>query len=254
MVSRGDYGPERVGGGDGTTGEGTQASKTTVQKLKGVHPLSWTWSLCCAPDRAAAAAALLLFSTALWAQSAPRSARPEVRAGSIDAAFNVGWSNLPSKLEHTRSYPFVGASGGFNLSRHVAVIGEYGYQFMSQIGAESFHNELFGGAARFSLSGNGVVPYLLLGGGGASLTASEAYNGPGPITSVSATAHGGYFAAGGGATIFMGRSWGLRPEFRYNYVSLSYGGQTSNNVNSAQVNSVQIDAGVFFQFGGRRKK
>jgi hypothetical protein len=187
----------------------------------------------------------LVFSAALCGQGVRRSASPGIRAGSCDAAFNAGWSNLSSKLENTKSLPVLGASGGINLSRHVAAIGEYNYQFMSRYGAESLHAQLFGGAARLSLRGNKVVPYLLLGGGGASETASVPYTGPGPISSISASAHGGYFAAAGGATIFIGRSWGLRPEFRYNYVSLSYAGQ------SAQVNSVQIDSGVFFQFGGK---
>ena len=213
-----------------------------------MDPLGCRWSICSTRDRTVAVGALLLVSTALWAQSTPRSASPGIRAGSGDAGFNVGWSNLPSKLENTRSYPIVGASGGINLSRHVAAIGEYSYQFMSEIGGVSPHTQLLGGAARVSLRGNRVVPYLLLGGGGASLAASETYTGPSLISSISASAHGGYFAAAGGATIFIGRSWGIRPEFRYGYVSLSYAGQ------SDQVNSVQIDSGVFFQFGGRSSK
>lgn len=244
----------RISGTCETTCNGTQASKAAVRKLKGVHPLRWRWSLCSTRDRTSAAALLFVVPTALWAQSVPRRAWPGIRAGSADAAFNVGWSNLPNKLENTRSFPIVGASGGINISRHVAAIGEYTYQFMSRIDAVSLHTQLFGGAARLSLSGKRVVPYVLLGGGGASLTASEPITSPTLTSSISATASGGYFAAAGGATIFMGRSWGLRPEFRYNYVSLSYGGQTSNNVNSAHVNSVQIDCGVFFQFGGKARR
>jgi len=161
-------------------------------------------------------------------------------------AFNIGLSNLPSRLENTSSQPILGASGGINLSRHVALIGEYTYQLMSSIREESFHTQLFAGAVRLSLSGNKVVPYLLFGGGGSRLTASESY--------ISASAKGGYFAAAGGAAIFIGRSWGLRPEFRYNRVSLSYAGPTANNVNSIQTNSVQFDSGIFFQFGGNSSR
>lgn len=210
--------------------------------------MGWTWPHGSIWDRTAAAAAFLVFSTALWAQSVPRSASQGIRAGSADAAFNVGWSNLPSKLDNTRARPILGASGGINLSRHLAVIGEYTFQFMSPVSGVSAHAQLFGCAARLSLRGNRVVPYLLLGGGGASLTASEPFTGPSFVSSISASAHGGYFAAAGGATIFIGRSWGLRPEFRYNYVSLSYSGQ------STQVNSVQFDSGVFFQFGGKSSR
>jgi Outer membrane protein beta-barrel domain len=175
-----------------------------------------------------------------WAQgSAPDAATSGIRSGSVDAAFNVGWSNIPGQLDPSdgNSHPNFGGSAGVNLSRNVGVLGEFTYQPMKPLNGVGFNTQLFGGALRYSLGRSKVSPYLVFAGGGARLTGSE--------SGVSATATGNYLGSGAGASIFLRRNWGLRPEFRYNYLHLSLAGVTQNS------NISQLSVGFFFQFGGR---
>lgn len=189
--------------------------------------------------RKLAIVAFLTMSSAVWAQGPVSTADYGIRAGSGDSAFNVGWSNLPTKLNPSDSnhHPNFGGSSGINLSKHIAVVGEYSYQLMSPFEGVAFNTQFFGGATRLSFGGNRVVPYLVLGGGGARLTGSE--------TGVSVSSNGGYFGTGGGVSIFLGRTWGIRPEVRYNYLHLAFEGLTQN------ANIAQISTGLFFQFGGK---
>jgi hypothetical protein len=186
-----------------------------------------------------AIAALLASPFGIRAQSAVASTDYGIKAGSGDAAFNVGWSNLPTKLDpsDTNSHPSFGGSGGVNLSKNLAAVGEYNYQLMNALDGVGFNTQFFGGAVRLSFGGSRVVPYLVAGGGGARLTGSE--------SGVSVSSNGGYVSTGGGASIFLGRSWGIRPEFRYNYLHLTFAGITQNS------NIAQVSTGFFFQFGGR---
>jgi hypothetical protein len=185
---------------------------------------------------------LLATTSAVWAQSVASNSDYGVTAGSGDAAFNVGWSNIPSKLDtaDTNNHPNYGFSTGVNLSSNVAVVGEYTYQPMAPLEGVAFHTQLFGGAVRLSFGGNRVVPYAMVDGGGARLTGSE--------SGVAVSANGGYFGGGGGANIYLGKNWGIRPEFRYNYMRLSI-----SNV-SQSVNVAQFTTGFFFQFGGQSSK
>jgi hypothetical protein len=189
--------------------------------------------------RGFASALILAMSAAVWAQTAVANSDYGVKAGSGDAAFNIGWSNIPAKLDPSDSnnHPNFGGSTGINLSNNLAVVGEYTYQPMSSLDGVAFHTQLFGGVARFSVGGNRVVPYVVLGGGGARLTGSE--------SSVNVSANGGYFGGGGGAHIYLGRNWGIRPELRYSYMRLSISGV------SQSVNVAQFSTGFFFQFGGQ---
>jgi hypothetical protein len=181
---------------------------------------------------------VLALSSPVWAQTVPTNSDYGVKSGSGDAAFGVGWSNIPRKLDpaDTNNHPNFAFSGGVNLSSNLAVVGEYTYQPMSPLDGVAFHTQLFGGAARFSLGGQRVVPYVLVGGGGARLTGSE--------SGVAVSANGGYFGGGGGAHIYLGRNWGIRPELRYNHMRLSISGV------SQSLNVAQFSTGFFVQFGG----
>lgn len=186
--------------------------------------------------------ALAATASCAWAQNAPADAKGGMKAGSADSAFNAGWSNIPSKLNPSDSndHPNFGGTFGVNLSGSAAVLGEYTYQRMSPLDGVGFNTQLFGGAFRYSFPATRVVPYLVFGGGGARLTGSE--------SGVSVSANGSYFGSGAGASIFLGRSWGIRPEFRYNYLHLTFGGVTQNE------NIAQITTGLFVRFGGRSSK
>jgi hypothetical protein len=93
---------------------------------------------------------------------------------------------------------------------------------------------------RYSFGAAKVAPYFLVGGGGS--------RGGFGTSGLSVSVTGGYIGVGGGASIFLGKNWGIRPEFRYNDVFFSGGGTTSN------AGMYQATGGVFFQFGGEDKK
>jgi hypothetical protein len=199
--------------------------------VRTLNPLRWV-CVCLAT------VALVVVSPAIWAQGVTPNADTGVKAGSLDTDFTIGWSNIPTKLDpsDTNNHPNLGGSFGVNLTNHVGVVGEYKYQLMAPLDGVAFNTQLFGGALRYSFGGHKVVPYVVLGGGGARLTGSE--------SGVTATANGGYFGTGAGASLFLGKNWGIRPEFRYDYLHLSLAGVTQN------ANITEVSTGLFFQFGG----
>jgi hypothetical protein len=160
-----------------------------------------------------------------------------------DLAFDGGYSyigkgnnfNTTSINRYT-----LGFSGGANLNEYVTVIGEYNHFSMPQVQGVNMGMSGYGGAVRFNLASKGrVVPYGVFGGGGARLTASE--------SGVGVSSNGGYFGGGGGANLYLGKNWGIRPEFRYNRYFYTFDGINGNT------NVLTAAAGVFFQFGGKSK-
>src|ERR1035441_973068 len=72
--------------------------------------------------------------------------------------------------------------------------------------------QMFGPGARFTvLPSRQLAPYLVAGGGGAWLHTVSLSNG------ISLTQGGYYLSVGGGANIYLGRNWGIRPEVRYSW-------------------------------------
>jgi hypothetical protein len=176
-----------------------------------------------------------LVSAAAWGQVAPHSG---------DLAFDAGYSYIGKGTNFNTTdinrYT-LGFSGGVNLSQYIAVIGEYNYFSMPQVEAVNMDMMGYGGAVRFNLVSKGkVVPYGLFGGGGARLTASE--------SGASVSSNGAYFGAGGGVSLFLGKNWGVRPEFRYNRFHYSFEGVTGDT------NVLAATGGIFFQFGGTAQK
>ena len=203
--------------------------------LRSLNPLRWV-CVCLLM------VALVAVSPAIWAQGSAPDVDTGVIAGSVDTGFTFGWSNIPTKLDpsDTNNHPNLGGSFGVNLTNHVAVVGEYKYQLMAPLDGVAFNTQLFGGALRYSFGGHKVVPYVVLSGGGARLMGSE--------SGVTATANGGYFGTGAGASLFLGKHWGIRPEFRYDYLHLSFAGVTQN------ANITEVSNGLFIQFGGTSSK
>lgn len=169
--------------------------------------------------------------------------RAQITPHSGDVAFNGGYSYIGKGTDfNTTSINryAMGASGGTNLNESLTVIGEYNYYSMPQVQGVNMNMQGYGGAVRFNLpSKSKIAPYGVFGGGGARLTGSE--------SGISVTSNGGYFGGGGGANIYLGKNWGIRPEFRYNRFFYTFAGINGST------NVLTATTGVFFQFGGEGK-
>jgi hypothetical protein len=69
-------------------------------------------------------------------------------------------------------------------------------------------------------------------------------NQSGTITNIA----GMYEDIGGGVSYYIGRNFGIRPEFRYEAQTLFHSSGTEG------INRLLASGTVFFQFGGRAKK
>jgi hypothetical protein len=171
------------------------------------------------------------------------TAGAQVLAHSVDVSghYGFGYGNYTtSGVGTTNSHQEFGFSGGENLSPSFTVLGEYSYMPMGSYDTVSFITQLAGGGVRFNLGASGkVVPYVLGSGGVDRFT--------GAVGEASASAVGGYVAFGGGASIYLGENWGIRPDFRYERQFISFAGITSNT------NVVVGSGAIFFQFGGHGK-
>ena len=169
--------------------------------------------------------------------------RAQVAPHSGDLAFDAGYSNIGKGTNFNTTAVnryTLGFSGGANVNQYLTAIGEYNYFSMPPVQGVNFNMQGYGGAVRFNLATKGkVVPYGVFDGGGARLTGSQ--------SGVSVTSNGGYFGGGGGASLYLGKNWGVRPEFRYNRYFYTFGGINGNT------NVLTATAGVFYQFGGKSK-
>ena len=165
----------------------------------------------------------------------------QIASGSGEVAGDIGISSVQG-ANNSRGHVFLGASAAYNVLPNVALGFEYNYQLLgstTQFGVtESGHLQLVGPVVRVALSESShVVPYVLGDGGYANVHASAS---AGSI-SASASQNGSYFGFGGGASIYAGPNWGVRPEFRYDRIHVGSG-----------TNDVQGLVSVFYQFGGKR--
>jgi hypothetical protein len=174
-----------------------------------------------------------------------------VSSGSADISGNVGFSNLKG-VDGNRHVNF-GGTGLYNLNEITGVGFEYTYQDMGSLtqggvtGSE--HLQLFGPVARIALAkSDRVVPFVAAAVGGASLHAvASAQN-----VSVGASQNGFYFGFGGGATIYAGNNWGIRPEFRYERQHFNSTSIDGIAISSFGQNDAQGTVALFYQFGGKR--
>ncbi|MGA3265117.1 MAG: outer membrane beta-barrel protein [Terracidiphilus sp.] len=112
---------------------------------------------------------------------------------------------------------------------------------MGTLAGVTSKSQEFGGAARFNfLPAKKVVPYGVVGMGMSRFTQSA--------SGVSASMNGYNVSFGGGASIYLGKNWGVRPEFRW---------QREKYIQSdvTLYSDVVIGSGsVFYQFGSQGKK
>lgn len=178
------------------------------------------------------------FTGTVQAQSAADT-RGGITVGSADVAGNAGFSNLPGA--DGNNHINFGGSAGVNLSPRVTLLGECAYMPMGSLEGVGFNTQLFGVATRFNLGGSRhAVPYVLVGFGFDRLNGSE--------SGVSVGANGSYAAVGGGASLYLNKNWGIRPEFRWERQEVTFAGLISDT------NVVLGSTSVFFQWGGRGKK
>ena len=180
------------------------------------------------------AASFLLISSTLQAQ---------VLARSGEVAGTVGY-------DYTNYYPpdgptsthFCGGSGGYNATPYISILGEYKYDPLSISGSPvTYYSQLFGGAARFNFSpSKKIVPYTIVGVGDYRFTASE--------SGESVSFNGYYVNFGGGASVYCGKHWGIRPEVRYERQQGTFMG------GSIHANVADVSGSIFYQWGGTGKK
>jgi len=181
-----------------------------------------------------------LFFSAMFLLFFSAPARTQVLAHSAEVAGTIGYDHtVYSPPDGPTSTHFFGASGGYNLTSQVTVLGEYKYDPLNFSGGSiTYHNQLFGGAARYNiLSSKKIVPFAVFGAGSFRMTASEG--------SLTESNNGYYVNFGGGASIYLANNWGVRPEFRWerqhvNLTSMEVIGHVSN-----------VSGSIFYQFGGR---
>ncbi|MES2392021.1 MAG: outer membrane beta-barrel protein [Acidobacteriota bacterium] len=104
------------------------------------------------------------------------------------------------------------------------------------------HLNTFGGVVRVGISpSHAIQPFVAIVGGGLRDTVSVNYTtGGGSSGSQSDSENGGYFGGGGGVNLAVGGGFGVRPEVRYEHLSLSGGGHT---------NELAVLGELYFRFG-----
>jgi hypothetical protein len=162
-------------------------------------------------------------------------ARAQVLAHSGEVSGYGGYSHISSELPSVgTNHPFFGGSGGYNVTPAITVLGEYAYVPLGSGGGESAKTQFFGGGARFNfLPATKFVPYAVVAFGGDHYT----------LTGLGSV-NGWYAGFGGGVSCYLGKNWGVRPEFRY--VRQDYSG--------TGINSFQESGAFFYQWGGTAKK
>jgi hypothetical protein len=173
-----------------------------------------------------------------------------ISTGSGEVSGNVGFSNLKG-VDNNRHVTF-GGSGLVNVSPIAGVGFEYHFAPMGSVTQGGVnvngHMQQFGPVARFSLTNSShVVPYVVVAAGGSSLHAGASSGN----VSIGASQNGFYFGFGGGASIYTGTNWGIRPEFRYVREHFNSTSIQGISVGSFGQNDYQGSVAVFYQFGGK---
>ena len=193
-----------------------------------------------------AVAGLVLPTLFLVVMSSP--VRAQVLARSAEVAGAIGYdhssftNNIGSAFNPTSNH-FFGGSGGYNVTPYITALVEYKYDPLIAPSGSTFtvHSQLSGAAARFNFTpSKKIVPYALVGAGYDRLNASD-----GPLVQI---ADGYYVNFGGGASVYCGKHWGIRPEVRYERQHVTYFTETLT------ANVADVSGSIFYQFGGTGKK
>jgi hypothetical protein len=167
-----------------------------------------------------------------------QSSKP--RSGEVAGVF--GWSSLKGADE--KAHVLFGASAGVNLSDRAQVFGEYSYSPMGSISGASLKAEAICGGIRIGRVRGGSGAFLVGAGG--------LFRGSTSVSSISISQSGGYYGFGGGATIFLGQNWGVRPEARLEYVYMPAVKMSGVTVNEATIDRpFSLRVSFFVQFGGK---
>jgi hypothetical protein len=170
---------------------------------------------------------------------------------SIELSGNGGITNELG-INGNHGHATYGGAGAYNLTRHIALVGEYNYVALGSLTEDGIKGtadtQLYGAAVRYALINTRFfVPYVL-GGGGVDRF-HEGISGEGQ--SLAANESGGYLALGGGASLYAGHGFGVRPEFRY--TRQQYGSTTVEGLSDPgrSENDLRVTVSIFYQFGGR---
>jgi hypothetical protein len=144
-------------------------------------------------------------------------------------------------------HPLFGGSVDARVVDHLRVFGEFSIVPLASA-TESESGVVVNGSEKLTSFGGGlnygfgsskrVVPYVLLAVGDGRLSASATANVNGYSVSAGMASNSIYFGVGGGARIYIGEHWGIKPEVRIQRYGIS-------NVFS----TAAFSAGVFYQFG-----
>jgi opacity protein-like surface antigen len=203
--------------------------------------------------------ALLLLSLLFFVALPLGATAQGVRSRSIEVSANGGITNL-NGIDNKKGHGSFGFAGAYNLTSHLAVIGEYNYTMLGST-SENILGEgvlagkedlqLYGAAVRFALINTRfVVPYVLAGGGGDRRHETASFENE----SVSGSESGGYFAVGGGASFYLSHGFGVRPEFRYEREQFASTTIEGISVSGGGGNDLRATGALFYQFGGRGAK
>lgn len=152
------------------------------------------------------------------------------------------------------THGLIGANAAFRLGDKAHLFGEFSWSPLASATVQASSGGVnatatgnvnlasFGGGFDYGFgSSERVIPYLVTAAGVGHFYATgsaSATNGNTANVSLS-LANDAYFAAGAGVRLYVGKSWGFKPEVRYQ----RYQGSTLS------ANSVIYTVGLFWQFG-----
>ena len=172
------------------------------------------------------------FSNAMWADG------PEI----------VGFGGGATYSGGNGTHALFGGGASFGIGNNIRLLGEFTYSPLasatqSQSGVTvsgSEHLIGFGGGIDYSFldAKAKARPYVtaVVGLDHDSASATGTGSSAGSIPSISISSNSAYIGFGGGLRYFIGKSWGIKPEVRYQH-SPSFG------------NSVVYSVGLFYRFG-----
>ncbi|MGA3160235.1 MAG: porin family protein [Terracidiphilus sp.] len=188
------------------------------------------------PGLCIAALFLLVMSAPAWAQVLAHTGEVAGTIGYDHTSFN------PSTEAPTTTHFFSG-SGGYNITPYITTLGEYKYDPLNSASGDTdtYHTQFYGGAVRFNFTpSQKIVPYAVVGVGDYRFTTNK--------NDIVNSYNGYYVNFGGGASVYFGKHWGVRPELRYERQHVTSGSQSLTG------NVVDISGSIFYQFGGTGKK
>lgn len=173
-----------------------------------------------------------------------------------------GFAGLVSAYDaYTGNHFNVGGTVGANAGRFVHLFGEVNYMPIGSWSSGSYNYDSkitnFGGGIQIRIPVHDKIePYGLITFGLAQFRDKytyTSYNYSGyTYTSQTETdtsiETNGYFGLGGGARIFIGKKWGVKPEVRYQSYFGNLNSDTYNFTDRGHV--ITVTGGIFFQFGG----